>query len=340
MKRNLYKILVVGPSWIGDMVIAQSLFKFLKTQNPQAEIDVIVPGWTEPLLKFMPEIDNVIPLPLAHGELSLGVRWKIGRKLRKRQYNHAIVLPGSFKSAIIPYIAQAKRRTGFIGELRWGLLNDIRRLNKKLLPRTVDRFISLALKSGGLMPSNVPIPSLAIKNKNYSTILSRLGKQVPDEPILGLCPGAEYGPSKRWPPKYFATVANKKLDEGWQVWLFGSEKDKEITEEIQEMSQNGCLDLAGKISLEEAIKLMSLTKAIVSNDSGLMHVSDALEKPTIAIYGSSDPQCTPPLSEKAEILYLGLSCSPCFKRHCPLEHLNCLNDLQPEQVLNAISKIK
>ncbi len=340
MTKNPIKFLVVGPSWIGDMVIAQSLFKFIKTRNSQAAIDVVAPDWTIPILTRMPEVNNAIPLPQSHGKLLLGLRRRIGYDLRKQQYNHALILPRSFKSAIIPFIARAKRRTGFFGEMRWGLLNDIRKLNKETQPRTIDRFIFLALEQGESIPSKVPFPSLVVEPQNISAILASLDQQVPASSILGLCPGAEYGSAKRWPAKYFATVANEKLKEGWHVWLFGSEKDTSITCEIQTMTQNRCLDLAGKTSLTESIDLMSSTKAVVTNDSGLMHIAAALERHTIAIYGSSDPEHTPPLSSKADILYLGLSCSPCFKRECPLEHLNCLNDLKPEMVLDALTKLK
>lgn len=322
------------------MVIAQSLFKFIKIRNPQAEIDVVAPDWTIPLLTRMPEINNAIPLPQTHGKLLFGLRRRIGYDLRKQQYDHALILPRSFKSAIIPFIARAKRRTGFLGEMRWGLLNDIRKLNKEALPRTVDRFVSLVLEPGESVPSELPSPSLAVEPQNISTILARLDKQVPKSSILGLCPGAEYGLAKRWPVKYFAEVANEKLKDGWHVWLFGSEKDTSVTYEIQTMTQNRCLNLAGKTSLTESIDLMSLTKAVVTNDSGLMHIAAALGRHTVAIYGSSDPKHTPPLSDKADILYLGLSCSPCFKRECPLEHLNCLNDLKPEMVLDALTKLK
>lgn len=340
MDENSYKILVAGPSWIGDMVIAQSLFKLLKIRNPQATIDVIAPEWTEPLLARMPEVDNAIPIPLVHGKLSFGLRWRIGRDLQKRQYDRAIVLSHSFKSAIVPFIARARRRTGFLGELRWGLLNDIRRLNRNLLPRTVDRFISLGLEPNEIIPSTIPMPSLEVKTQSISSTLVRLGKQAPKTSILGLCPGAEYGPAKRWPVECFAAVANEKLDQGWHVWLFGSEKDASITGEIQSLTQGRCLDLAGRTSLTEAIDLMSLTISVVSNDSGMMHIAAALGRHTIAIYGSSNPRQTPPLCDNADILYLGLSCSPCFKPKCPPGHLNCLNDLQPRLVLKAISKNK
>ena len=317
------------------MVLAQSLFKLLKQQHPDSRLDVLAPAWTHPLLARMPEVNEAIEAPFAHGRLDLGVRRRIGRTLRERHYDRAIVLPNSLKSAIVPFVARARVRTGFLGELRYGLLNDARRLDKKKLPRTVDRFVALALAPDAKLPA-IPNPRLVADAANARAALTRLGRELPQAPVLGLCPGAEYGPAKRWPAEYFAAVAKAKLAEGWEVWLFGSDKDTPVTNEIQAQTEGRCLDLGGKTALAEVIDLMSLTRAVVSNDSGLMHVAAALERPVIALYGSSDPHHTPPMSAKAQVLYLGLACSPCFKRECPLKHLKCLRDLTPDRVLAAL----
>ena len=318
------------------MVLAQSLFALLKGRNPQSRIDVIAPAWTEPLLSRMPEVNETVLLALKHGELGMGERIRIGRALRSRNYDRAMVLPNSLKSAVVPFVARARRRTGFLGEWRFGLLNDIRRLDETALPRTVDRFISLGLEPGEPLPSTIPAPRLQVQKEKPLKALARLGRTPPTTPVLGLCPGAEYGPAKRWPVEYFAEVARTKLDEGWEVWLFGSEKDAPITREIQSQVQGRCLDLGGKTSLAEAIDLMSLITTVISNDSGLMHVAAALGCGVVALYGSSDPGHTPPMSDKAKVIYLGLSCSPCFKRECPLGHLRCLKDISPAQVLKAL----
>ena len=158
-------------------------------------------------------------------------------------------------------------------------------------------------------------------------------------PILALCPGAEYGPAKRWPAEYYASVANEKISEGWTVWIFGALKDQPIAKEIQTLTHQKALDFTGKTTLGEAIDLLSLAQVIVTNDSGLMHIGAALEKPLVVIYGSSTPNFTPPLTHIKQILSLNLPCSPCFERTCPLNHLKCLKDLHPEQVLNAIHSL-
>ena len=324
------------------MVLAQSLFKTIKARRPETLIDVAAPGWTLPLLERMPEVHRAIALPFKHGELGFGARIRFGRQLRSHRYDQAILLTNSFKSAILPFAASIPRRTGFLGEARYGLLNDIRPLDKTRLPRTIDRFVALGLDRFGLdsdaaPPANIPLPSLTADRQSAEQALHRLGWAVPQTAVLGLCPGAEYGEAKRWPAEYYAEVANAALERGWQVWLFGSGKDMPVTGTINQLTQGRCLDLGGKTSLGEAIDLMSLTTAVVTNDSGLMHVAAALDRKVIAIYGSSDPGHTPPMSTTAVVHYLGLECSPCFERECPLGHLKCLRDILPKQVLADLS---
>lgn len=331
------KILVLGPAWVGDMVLAHSLFKILKLEQPEAIIDVAAPAWTLPLLARMPEVHEAIALPFKHGQLALSARIRFGRSLKNRGYTQAILLTNSLKSAILPFAAGIPRRTGFLGEQRYGLLNDIRPLDKNQLPRTVDRFIALGLQRNQPLPEQVALPHLIANSDNALQTLQKLGLPKPQTNILGLCPGAEYGEAKRWPLEYFAEVANTALGLGWQVWLFGSEKDIPYTAQINQLAGGKCLDLGGKTNLGEAIDLLSLTSAVVSNDSGLMHVAAALDKPLVALYGSSDPHHTPPMNAQAHVLYLGLECSPCFKRECPLGHLNCLKQLKPQAVLEKLN---
>jgi len=330
------KILIFGPAWVGDMVLAQSLFKVLKTRHPDCIIDVAAPAWTMPLLERMPEVNQGIALTFMHGELALWQRIQFGRKLKNQGYTQAILLTNSFKSAIIAFAAGIPRRTSFLGEMRYGLVNDIRPLDKTRLVRTVDRFVALGLDKG-ITIAEIPNPTLIADKTQAIKILEKLNASAQGK-ILGLCPGAEYGEAKRWPAEYYAQVANEALGKGWQVWLFGSEKDIPVTAQINQLSKNRCLDLGGKTKLGVAIDLMSLCDSVISNDSGLMHVAAALGKSLTAIYGSSDPHHTPPMSAKATVLYLGLECSPCFERVCPLGHLNCLRQIKPEQVNKVLYK--
>jgi heptosyltransferase-2 len=330
------KILVLGPAWVGDMVLAQSLFKTLKSYSPDCIIDVAAPAWTLPLIERMQEVNKGIALPFKHGQFALFERIKFGKSLRNEAYTQAIILTNSFKSAILPFAANIPQRTSFLGEMRYGLLNDIRELDKTKLPRTVDRFVTLGLNKSSKLPANIPNPSLIANKENALASLQKLGVTAPVKKVLGLCPGAEYGEAKRWPAEYYAEVAHDALGKGWQVWLFGSEKDIPVTTNINKLTNNQCLDLGGKTNLSEAIDLMSLCHTVISNDSGLMHVAAALDKNLVAIYGSSNPHHTPPMNNKAVVEYLALECSPCFKRVCPLDHSNCLKNISPQQVIHHI----
>ena len=329
------KILVVGPSWVGDMVMAQSLFISLKNAKPDCQIEVLAPAWSLALLERMPEVDKAIAMPLLHGQFGFFDRIKLGKKLRSNHYDQAILLPNSWKSALIPFVANIPVRTGYMRECRWGLLNDVRWLDKNLLTMTVQRFVALGLPKTAALPPECPIPRIVINEEQQNQVIEKF-KLTCSEKILALCPGAEYGEAKRWPASYYAEVAKQKIAQGWQVWLFGSDKDKATAEQINQEVSGACIDFTGRTSLAEAVDLMSLVDVVVSNDSGLMHVAAALDKKIIALYGSSDPGFTPPLNNKAHVISLKLECSPCFKRECPLGHTRCLTDIKPEQVLDAI----
>jgi heptosyltransferase II len=332
------RILIVGPNWVGDMVMAQSLFMSLKQHYRDCVIEVLAPAWTRPLLEHMPEVDKAIEIPLKRGELGIGKRFRLGRELALSAYDQAILLPNSLKSALIPFFAGIPKRTGYLGEQRRGLLNDIRRLNKSVLKQTVQRFVALAYDRNGQAPPQCPEPHLVVEKADIRRLRKKF--ELPKNPgkVLGLCPGAEYGPAKRWPERYYAALANEKINQGWSVWLFGSANDQAVCTRINHATGERCLSFAGITSLNEAIALLSLTDHVVTNDSGLMHVAAALGRKLVALYGSSDPNFTPPLTPEARIISLGLPCSPCFERECPLGHFRCMNDIEPARVIAFIDE--
>jgi len=331
-----YRILVVAPAWVGDMVMAQALFMRLQQLHPGLELDVLAPDWTIPLLSRMPEVREAIPNPFRHGELKPGARYRLGQSLRARGYDQAIVLPNSWKSALVPFFAGIPQRSGYRGEMRWGLLNDRRRLDASKLPLMVERFVALAHAPGSALQVSLPLPALSVDESRRQATLAKLGLTASARTAV-LCVGAEYGPAKRWPPQHFAELGKTLHGQGFQVWLVGSAKDAEAGSEAARLSGGACLDLCGKTSLDEVVDLLASASVVVSNDSGLMHVAAALGKPLIALYGSSSPAFTPPLSRKARIVSLHLPCSPCFKRECPLGHLDCLVKLTPQRVLDEIT---
>jgi heptosyltransferase-2 len=327
------KTLVVAPSWIGDAILSHPLLMRLKEADPQGTIDILGPAWVLPVYRRMPEVAGTQTLPFGHGELKLAERRRFARSLPP--YDRAVVLPNTLKSALIPWHAGIPVRTGWRGEMRYGLLNDLRVLDEAALPLIAERYAALGQARGEALRRPLREPRLTVDAAARAAAVARLGL-VTAKPIAAFAPGAEYGAAKRWPARHFATLARELVARGHTVWLFGSPKDAEVTAEIRRLAGGACVDLAGKTTLEEAIDLMSLAARVVSNDSGLMHVAAALDRPMAALFGSSSPAHTPPLSGNARVISLKLACSPCFARTCPLGHTNCLEHLEPADVLTAI----
>jgi heptosyltransferase-2 len=323
-------ILIVGPSWVGDMVMAQALCKLLKERHPGTAIDVLAPAWSLPVIGRMREVRKGVVSPAGHGELGLRSRWQLGRALRAERYQQAIVLPRSFKAALIPWMAGIPRRTGFRGEMRFRLINDMHEFDEHKLDQTVKRFLALGLAPDESLPP-VPAPELVVSAAHQQAVIERL-KLRTDRPVIAMMPGAEYGPAKCWPLAYFSTLAGMLAREGYAVWVLGSARDHAAGEAIAA----GAVNLCGRTELEDVIDLLGFCEQAVSNDSGLMHVAAAVGTRVIALYGSTSPAFTPPLTEDRVVHYLGIECSPCFQRECPLGHLRCLREIVPATVLESV----
>jgi len=314
--------------------MAQSLFMALRARWPDCRIDVLAPGWSRPVLARMPEIRDTVEMPLGHGALGWGIRRRLGKSLAAAHYTRAIVIPRSFKSALVPFHAGIPIRTGYRGEFRYGLLNDVRPLDKNLLTQTVQRFVSLGLPPDAQLPPRVANPALRVDRDNQARLLQGIGAQ-PGQPAVAMMPGAEYGPAKCWPLEYFRATAKALEAMGFLVWILGSGKDAAAGEAISQGLPGSVQNLCGKTRLEDAIDLLAASHAAITNDSGLMHVAAAVGTQVIAVYGSSTPDFTPPLTAKRVVHYLRLECSPCFQRNCPLGHLNCLKQITPGQLLES-----
>ena len=325
------KILVVAPSWIGDTILAQPLFTLLKRNDPTARIEVLAASWSAPLLARMAEVDAVIANPFDHGEFNFWARRALGRRLASANYSAAYVLPNSWKSALAPYFAGIPRRIGYQGESRYLLLNQRHRLDTLSHPQLVQRYAALA----GPLPASLPPPRLNSTMEQQQAVRRALKLPLDASPVI-FCPGAEFGPAKRWPAQHFAALARLIATPQQPVWLIGSDKDKAVGDEIAAAAQGAALNLCGRSSLEQALDLIAAARCVISNDSGLMHVAAALERPLVALYGSSSPAYTPPLSSHAKIISRNLPCSPCFQRECPLVHFDCMNGITPQQVATMI----
>lgn len=331
------RILIVAPSWVGDAILSEPLIALLRERFADVAVDVLAPPWCGPVYSRMRGIGRVIENPFAHGKFDLAGRRALARSLRavepEARYTRAFVLPNSWKSALVPWLAGIPRRTGYRGEARWGFLNDARRLQRKRLPRLIDRFAALAAPPGAPTPAT-PAPVLVADRENRAAAANALDLHG-ERPVAILCPGAEYGPAKRWPAEHFAALAARFHADGMRVWLIGSPNDGPAAIAVIEAAgESGHLlrDLTGRTDIGTAIDLLSLGSVVVSNDSGLMHAAAAIGVPLVALFGSSSTLYTPPLSPVAKIAKIEIACSPCFKRECPLGHFKCMRDLAPDAV--------
>lgn len=338
------KILVIGPSWVGDMMMSQSLYRTLKAEYPSAEIDVMAPAWCRPLLARMPEVNQALAMPLGHGALALGERRRLGLALRANGYQRAYVLPNSYKSALVPFFANIPQRIGWRGELRYGLLNDLRVLDKAAFPLMVQRYAALAYDKQRVqraedLPQPLLWPQLQVSDEEIADTTAAFNL-TDHRPIIGFCPGAEFGPAKRWPHYHYAALAQILIDKGYQIVLFGSVKDNQAGEQIcaalAENSRDHCRNLAGETQLDQAVVLLASCCAVVSNDSGLMHVAAALDKPLIALYGPSSPDFTPPLSHQANVIRLISGYHKIRKGAAAQGYHQSLIDIQPQLVLDTL----
>ena len=332
------KALIIAPQWIGDAVMTEPLLRRLAARGERLTVGAL--PWVAPVYRAMPQVADVIEFPFAHGGLQLKARRSIAKRI-EGQFDKAYVLPNSLKSALLPLLARIPERIGYLGETRIGLLTH-RLKNPKNKPPMV-AFYSALSGEGDLQGDR---PQLQMHTAEIAATLDGLGLQRGRYVVFA--PGAEFGPAKRWPAHHFSELA-AQLD--GPVVLLGSGKEAALCDEIAapvNARQPGkCLNLAGKTSLPQALALIAGCRSAVSNDSGLMHVAAALGVPQVAIFGSSSPLHTPPLNDKARVLWLKaepayqppLDCAPCFARECPLGHTRCLNDISALQALQALQAL-
>ena len=330
------RTLIISPNWIGDAVMAQPLLQLLRKQSPQRSIDVLAPSWVAPVWRAMAEVDTVIEAPFRHGRLQLRERWSFAQTLRRNGYADAYVLPNTLKFALIPWLAGIAKRVGYVGEMRYGLLNVLHRHDKKSPLPMVQFYAALAGLGDRIA---VPRPILTVSGNQIEAALTATGLESAARVIV-FAPGAEFGSAKRWPTTHFAGLALMiaQNDPAVRVVILGSAKDREVGDEIVARA-SAVINLAGTTSLSEAIALIAHADAVVSNDSGLLHIASALNRKIVAIYGPTDPLHAPPFSDASASLFLGLDCAPCRQRECPLGHHRCMQEIAPQRVLQAMQSL-
>lgn len=304
--------------------MAQPLLARLHEKLSGAQIDMLAPEWVAPVARRMTEVREVIAAPFRHGALQLRERWRLGRELRAKGYHHAIVLPNTWKSALVPFLADIPLRSGYVGESRYGLLNLLYRKGPTSDPMP-QHYAALSEVPGKAPDLPLPQPRLRWAAHEVKATQARFGIAGP---YAVFCPGAEYGPAKRWP--YFASLSAATA---LPVVILGAPGDAQAAKDIPGTN------LVGKTSLDEAIDLIAGARFVVSNDSGLMHVAAALGRPQVALFGSSSPLHTPPLSSAARVMWLKVECSPCFERECPLGHFRCMKEMTVDKVAAEIENL-
>ncbi|MCX7315243.1 MAG: lipopolysaccharide heptosyltransferase II [Alphaproteobacteria bacterium] len=326
-------ILLVPYMWIGDFVRCHSVVKLLRALHPRRPVDVLTTTLCAPLLDYMPGVRKSIVVDLPRKKLAWGEHRALAARLASERYGSALVMPRTWKSALAPFLAHIPQRTGFAGEARFGLLNDIRYGEKKL-PRMVDRCGALALPRGAALPAEWPKPALDVPADKAAQWRASRGLSDDGRPVVAFAPGA-VGPSKRW--TYFPELAQTLTAQGLSVWVLGSPAEAPLAAEIVAAAGPGARDLTSP-DLRNAILALKLAGACVSNDSGLQHVSAAIGTPTIGIYGPTSPWHWAPLNPLAAAIetLTEVPCRPCHKPTCRLLHHNCMRNIPAAQVLPAV----
>ena len=326
-------ILVVPYMWIGDFVRCHSVVKVLNERYSERPVDVLATTLCAPLADYMPGIRQAIVWDLPRGRLALAEQSALAARLKRERYGNALVMPRTWKSALAPFLAGIPQRTGFLGEARLLLLNDVR-LGERRLPRMVDRCAMLALPSGASQPPSWPLPELAVPAAACAAWRQSRDLNGEGRPIVALAPGA-VGPSKRWPAGAYAALTRRLLANGASVWVLGGPAEKALAGEI--IGDTAARDLTGP-DLRDAILALASATVAISNDSGLLHVAAALGIPTIGIFGPTSPWHWAPLNPLAATVETRspLACRPCHKPVCRLGHHNCMREIGVDQVFAAV----
>ena len=327
-------ILIVPYLWIGDFVRCHSVVKLLNARFPDRPIDMLASTLCAPLTDYMPGLRRAVVVDLPRSRLALAEQLALARRLKGEDYGAALVMPRTWKSALAPFIAGIPKRTGFFGEARFFLLNDLRYGERKL-PRMVDRCAALALPPRAVLPPEWPAPELKVA-RNEINAWRREHGLADDRPVVAVAPGA-VGPSKRWPAGAYAMLVRNLLDADLGVWVVGGPQEKDLAKEI--IGETRARDLTGA-DLRNAILALGAASIAVSNDSGLLHVAAALGTPSIGIFGPTSPWHWAPLNPLAATIETAtkLECRPCHKPVCRLAHHHCMRDIRPEQVFAAVDQ--
>jgi heptosyltransferase II len=324
-------ILIVPYMWIGDFVRCHTVVTLLRQRFPDRPVDLLATTLCAPLADYMPGVRQSIVADLPRGRLALAQQRALAARLKREGYGMALTMPRTWKAALAPFLAGIPRRTGFVGEGRLVLLNDMR-FGERKLPRMIDRCAMLALPRGAAQPPEWPLPELKVPVSEIAAWRIRRGL-TDDRPIVALAPGA-VGPSKRWTAEGYDALARQFAADGFAVWILGGPNETSLAAGIA--GDSGAVDLTGT-DLRDAILALGAASVAISNDSGLLHVAAALGTPSIGIFGPTSPWHWAPLNPLAAVIESKseLACRPCHKPVCRLNHHRCMRDITADEVLAA-----
>ncbi|TMJ04771.1 MAG: lipopolysaccharide heptosyltransferase II [Alphaproteobacteria bacterium] len=330
-------ILIVPYMWIGDFVRCHTVVKLLKARFPARPVDVLSTTLCTPLADYMPELRQAIVVDLPRKRLSFAEHKALAARLEREGYGTALVMPRTWKAALAPFLAGIPERIGWLGEWRFGLVNDLR-FGERKLPRMVDQCAALALPAHATLPDTWPLPELRVPAAEVAGWRERIGLAEAGRPIVALAPGA-VGPSKRWPGAAYGELARRLLAQGNGVWVVGGPAEASLVRIIRDGAPE-VRDLTGT-DLRNAILALAAADVAVSNDSGLLHVAAAIGTPTIGIFGPTSPWHWAPLNPIAAAVQQDietLPCQPCHKPTCRMRHHRCMRDISPEHVLEVTQR--
>ena len=325
-------ILIIPYMWIGDFVRCHTVVRLLRARFPDRPIDMLTTAMVAPLVDYMPGVRRGIVFDLPRKRLALSQHRTLAARLRRECYGDALIMPRTWKSALAPFLAGIPRRTAFVGEMRFGLVNDPRG-GERALPRMVDRCAALALPKGSAPPQDLPLPQLVVPREVLPQWRVQANLRENGQPVAVLAPGA-VGASKRWPG--YGALAARLAELGFAVWVVGGPDEKALAAEILRNAPQ-TRDLTGT-DLRNAILALAAATVAVSNDSGLLHVAAALGTPSIGIFGPTSAWHWAPLNPLAAVIETksDVPCRPCHKPTCRLRHHRCMRDIPMEQVAAAV----
>lgn len=337
---SIKKILIRSVNWLGDAVMTTPALSVVREHFPQAEITILANEMVSELFAHHPGIDHVITFHRTGKHRGVAGRLRLAAELRSHRFELAIILPNSFDSAVVPWLAGIPARIGKCSDGRTLLLNGRYHAVKVIPPRhEVDYYLDL-LGHFGITGSRTPL-RLFITADEENGATERLAKQgiQPDDFVIGINPGASYGSAKRWYPDRFAQAAHQ-LAEKWsaKVVIFGGPGEAAIAADIERCLEGKAVNVAGKTSVREMMALIKRCNFFITNDSGPMHVAAAFSVPLVAIFGSTDHTGTSPYSDNSVVVRNEVECAPCKLRECPTDH-RCMTSVTAEAVVNAAEEL-